>query len=415
MRFCFFTLGTRGDVQPYVALAQRAIQQGHSAVVCTGASFSDFVRGHGVEFVPVASDLMAMLDTEEGQMVYHEALKHPIRTKRYVSEVVNPAFRKTLDQFYKAAQGSDLIVYHPKAFGAPDIAETLGIRCVNLPPIPATYPIIEFPNPALVTTRNLGPRLNKLTYTLMKQAESASIKEVNDFRVKTLGLPKRKTGAYTYVAGGREIPIVYPLSPQLFPDVTSWQDKVYLAGFFFLDGAAESLDPQAREFVEAGSPPVVVSFSSLPLKDPAGFGQMLRDALQRSGNRAVVLLGSSGMSFPHCPEILAIPGAPHSALFPLAKGILHHGGIGTLAAALKSGKPQLIMPFAVDQPFWAARMYRLGLAGAPLDEKKLTGEALAQAFLQFDSNEMISKAAEIGRAVAAEDGTGAALAYLENV
>ena len=82
MRIAIFTLGSRGDVQPYVALAKAAILKGHSAVICTGKSFQHFIEGNGVAFEAATSDLMAMLETEEGKMVFNDALKHPIKAQR---------------------------------------------------------------------------------------------------------------------------------------------------------------------------------------------------------------------------------------------------------------------------------------------------------------------------------------------
>ena len=165
MRVCIMTLGSRGDVQPYVALGKELIKQGHAAVICTGGSFQKLIEENGVEFKETASDLMAIAQTPEGKAI----LEHPIRNMRlalrYSKEVINPAYRKTLDDFYNAAKGADMIVYHPKALGAVDIALSLRIPCVSMPPVPITFPASEFANLAL-THKNLGPVLNKLSYII---------------------------------------------------------------------------------------------------------------------------------------------------------------------------------------------------------------------------------------------------------
>lgn len=415
MRIAIFTLGSRGDVQPYIALGKEAIKRGHSAIICTGRTFEQLIRINGVEFREAASDLMAMLKTEEGQMVFNNAAKHPLKTKKYLSEVVNPAFRKTLDQFWETAQGADLIVYHPKAFGTPDMALALGIPCVSMPPVPITYPIEEFPNLAIAPTKSFGKKLNKLTYNIMAMAESASIKEVNDFREKTLKLPKRKAGIYTFKINEQHIPIIYPISNHLFEDVKSWENKVFLPGFFYLDTEEEELNKEILSFIEAGDSPIIVSFSSMPLKDPITFKNILVEALAKTNNRAIVLTGESGLIFESSKNILAIESAPHTLLFPYGKGIVHHGGVGTMAATLKSGKPQFIIPFSVDQPFWANRLYNNGYSLKPIKEKELTVENLSNSFLKMDSDEVIAKAKDIQKRIENENGAKKAVMYLEDI
>lgn len=414
MRIAIFTLGTRGDVQPYVALAKQAIAKGHRAIICTGNYFKEFILEEGIEFQETASDLMAMLETEAGQMVFNHALKHPFKTKKFVDDVVNPAFRKTLDQFWQGAQGADVIIYHPKAFGAPDIAKALGIPCIHLPPVPTAYPIEEFPNLVLSSTGNFGKTINKWTYTIMKQAESTSIKEVNDFREKTLHLPKRKTGLYTFEIDGERIPIIYPLSSTLFEDVTSWEGHVKLPGFFFLE-TEEKLDPELETFIEAGPAPIIISFGSMALKNPEVFKKNLLVALAEYDNRAVILTGNTGMSFEGNEQIFATKGAPHLQLFPLGKGIIHHGGVGTMAAALSSGKPQLIIPFGVDQPFWAKRLFERGYSVKAIKEKDITVDLLVERMNEMESDQLKKRAAQISRAIKEEQGLDKAVAYIEKI
>lgn len=415
MRIAILTLGTRGDVQPYVALAKEAIKQGHSALICTGKSFEKLITENGIEFAQTQTDLMAMLESEEGKMIMNGALKHPLKTKKYLDTIVNPAFRRTLDQFWQAVQGSDLILYHPKAFGAVDMAQVLKIPCVSMPPVPITYPIEEFPNLAISPTRNLGSKINKWTYTIMAKAESASIKQVNDFRQNTLKLPQRKAGEYTFKVDGKDIPIIYPISRALLQDVKSWEDKVYLPGFFYLDMLNERLDEKIKNFIDSGKPPIIISFSSMPLKNPSKFKDKLIEALKNTNNRGIVLTGISGLHFENSEDILAVKGAPHNLLFPFAKGIVHHGGVGTMAATLQSGKPQLIIPFSVDQPFWANRLYKMGYALKPIVEKTLTVKDLEDRFIEMDEETNIRKAKEIGNIINKENGTSDALKYLETI
>ena len=384
MRIAFLTLGTRGDVQPYLALAKELVRQGHSAVVCTSESFRDLIEAASVEYRRAALDLMHLSSTEEGRRV----LESPWKNLRL-------AWKMT----------------HPKAFAVPDIAMHLNIPCISMPPIPTTYPITEFSCLAVFGGRNFGARINRLSYALNAKAEHTYIKEINDFRVRTLGLGKRSAGQYTYHMDEEKIPIVYPVSKYLFEDVSSWNGHVQLPGFFFLQ-SRETLPEEAADFLANGAKPIVVAFGSMPLKHPARFMEILSGALNRTGSRAIIVSGNTGIRPSGSAPILVIKQAPYTELFRRAKAVVHHGGAGTTAAAIAGGVPQFIMPFAVDQPFWAARVYRRGISPPPAAESSLTEETLAKIFLSFDDAALIERAALLGERINAENGTENAAAYL---
>ena len=403
MRVCIMTLGSRGDVQPYVALGKELIKKGHTAVICTGGSFRQFVEENGVEFQETASDLMAIAETPEGKAILEHPVKNMRLALRYSKEVINPAYRKTLDDFYAAAKGADMIVYHPKALGAVDMALSLSIPCVSMPPVPIIFPVSEFPNFSL-THKDLGPVLNRLSYKVNEKAESSQIEEINDFREKTLRLPKRRAGIYSYTDGTNSIPIVYPISPRLFPEVKSWDGYVFLSGFLTLE-TDEKLSEELISFLKDGEKPIVVSFSSRPLSEPARFMSKLTQALEKTGDRAVILTGNSGMAGSNNSTCFFARSAPHGRLFPHAKAVVHHGGVGTMAAALMAGVPQQIITFSVDQPFWAERLYKLGYGLKPLREKALSANDLVSAFQQLNDPEVQAKAKQIGEEINAEKET----------
>ncbi|HYE81934.1 MAG TPA: glycosyltransferase [Clostridia bacterium] len=415
MRVTFLTLGTRGDVQPYLALAKELIKNGHEALVCTGGSFKKFIQENGVEFYEAAADLMAMLESEEGRKVFNGGSFNIFKMLRYAKEVITPAYRKSMSDFLEASKGSDIIVYHPKALGAADIAEHLRILCISMPPVPILFPITEFPNFVIASKRNLGPVLNKLTYKATALAESSYMKDINEFRKDSLKLPERKAGELTFKVNDRDIPIIYPISPYIFREVESWKDRVYVSGFFFMDIGETKLDEKLEDFIIKGRKPIVVSFSSMPLKNPEVFKEKLVKALKETGNRAVILTGTSGMSFDNEENIFAVEKAPHRLIFRQAKGIIHHGGAGTMSEALLSGAPQLIMPFTTDQPFWAYQLYSKGYTMKPLKEKNLEISDLVKAFKEMDSVKYIEKAKAIQSKIEKENGLQNAVKYIEKV
>lgn len=415
MKVVFLTVGSRGDVQPYVALAKELIKNGHEALVCTGSSFKRFIQENGVGFHEATADLMAILESEEGKKVFNGGHYNILKMLKYAKAVITPAYRKSMDDFLDASKGSDLIIYHPKALGAVDIAEYLNVPCIGMPPIPIVYPITDFPNIAISSKRNFGPFLNKLSYKATSLGEASYMKDINDFRKKSLLLSKRKAGAFAFKVNGKDIPIIYPISPFLFKGVDSWKDKVFLSGFFFLNLGEVKLNDELENFLKSGEKPIVVSFSSMPLKNPRLFKEKLIKAFKETGNRAVVLTGTSGMTFDNEENICIVNQAPHRLIFRKAKGIIHHGGVGTMSEALLSGAPQLIIPFAVDQPFWAHRLYSKGYTISPLREKNLETSDLVKALKEMENDRNIRKAEEIKNIIESEKGLENAVKYIERV
>ncbi|WMJ86963.1 glycosyltransferase [Anaerocolumna sp. MB42-C2] len=411
MNILFLCLGTRGDVQPYVAIGKTAKEFGHKVTICTGRSFENFVRINGLEFTECSLDLLAILQTPEGKQVFEDGMKHPVKAMQYARKVINPLYRKAMTEFYEACQTNDVIIYHPKAFGAVDIAEKLGILCISMPPVPIIYPITEFPNLA-ISTKNLGGTINKLTYQLTNSgAESNNIKDINEFREKVLHLGRRKSGEYMIKRNGYPLPIIYPISPSLFTDIKEFREKVYLSGFPVLEDGG-TLDEETEEFLKYGKQPIIVTFSSMPLKDSQSFMKKVVASLSESGNRGIIITGNSGIKMSSSESLMIKEFLPHDAVFKRAKGILHHGGVGTMAAALRSGRPQVIMPFNVDQPFWAKRLYNLGYSLKPLKESDSEKEFVNR-FIAMDNKDIILQSEKIAAIINQEKANEKAVGYIE--
>ncbi|MED3863179.1 glycosyltransferase [Priestia megaterium] len=175
------------------------------------------------------------------------------------------------------------------------------------------------------------------------------------------------------------------------------------------------LPHEIENFLEKGKKLIVVSFSSMPLKSPSIFKQKLVQALKETDNRAIVLTGTSGMKFNQQENILAVKDASHRLLFKRAKGIIHHGGVGTMSEALLSGVPQIIIPFTVDQPFWANLLYKKGYSLKPLQEKNLQVFELVQALEQVENKEYIENAQQIKSIIQSENGLYQAVKHIESV
>ena len=411
MKVCFLTLGSLGDVQPYIVLAKKLVSIGHCAIICTSKSFKVLIEESGIEFHEASLDLMSLTQTEEGKAVLESPLKHFRLALKMSKDIIKPGFRKTFDDFLYASKSSDIIVYHPKAFVAVDIAEKLEIPCVSMPPIPITYPISEFPCIAISSSKNFGSYLNKLSYRFSSKAESSYIKEINDFRIKSLQLKRRKSGDYFLYQRGNLIPTIYPISKKLFSDVKSW-NEIEVTGFLF-DSVKKDLSNELSDFLNNNPKPIAISFSSMPLKNPNKFIEMLNLSLKESENKAILLAGNSGIDFKGNENLYVIKQVPHGILFPRCKAVIHHGGVGTTAAAISAGIPQLIIPFSADQPFWANRMYKLGVALKPIKEKELTIDKFKEIFSQFEDKDLNNSAKELSDIINSENGLDNAIIFLE--
>lgn len=414
MKVVFLTLGTRGDVQPYVALGKALIKSGQEAVVCTGKSFQGFVEQHGVSFYPAEIDFMEILKTPEGKAMFHGG-GNLLKMKRFLKEVIMPGYQRTMNDFLEASKDADLIIYHPKALAATDIAEFRKIPCICMPPVPIIVPISEFPSMAISASKNFGPTWNRLTYKISAFGLASFMKMINQFRREELKLPKRKVTENYLDINGKSIPVVYPISASLFQDVTSWKDKVYLPGFFYLDNEEETLDEKIQNFLSKGTKPIVISFSSMPLKEPNGFLEMIKKVVDKTGERVILITGSSGIEVMESDNILMVQQISHRLIFPVAKGIIHHGGIGTVAEALRSGRPQLIIPFSVDQPFWAQRLYKQGYALKPIRENELTLDLFMEVIKDMKAGKTLDKMQSIQSELNQENGTKNMVLFIENL
>ncbi|MCI3918715.1 glycosyltransferase [Paenibacillus sp. TRM 82003] len=424
MRIRMLTLGTRGDVQPFVALGVELRRRGHDVAVCTAVNFEGFVRGHGVDFVPIRADFLKFTQSEEGKKMLGG---NPLEIMKNMKKLIYPMMETMLEDSWTAARDADVLIYHPKAFGGYDLAEKLDIPAFPAHPIPIIAPTGGLTNPALpVSTDNRW--LNRRSYEVNRLLLGSFMGMINRWRRETLGLAGRRSVFTNDLrVRGRELPVLYGCSPAVVPFDPEWEGRVCMKGFWFLPergggrGAgqpgSEWTPPEALErFLAAGDAPIVVSFSSMPLKDPERTLGMLREGLALAGRRGVVLTGWSGMraAGDAGDDVLCLEEAPHDWLFPRAAGVIHHGGAGTTAAALRAGVPMTICPFSADQPFWARRMLALGVSPAPLPEKAMSAPAFAARIAEMTGEASLRlRAEEIAASLASENGVAATADFVE--
>lgn len=403
MKITILTVGTRGDVQPYVALGVGLRAAGHTVTIGTSARFNTFITERGLQHAPLTLDSMEMMQTHAGRAaVSGKGLISLIRQMR-------PIMRKMLDEGWAAAQGADAIISNPKALSGYHVAEKLGVPAFIAHPVPVLAPTRAFAVPALPVS-NLGGLLNRLSYSLVTSTSRGPFGGmVNQWRRDVLGLPPTRS---EYVLNGAQIPLLYGFSPQVVAPPADWGEHVHVTGYWFLDHPATwQPDPKLVRFLAAGPAPVYIGFGSMASNDATRTSHIVLEAIQRAGVRAVLATGVGGLIAEHVPDnVFLLEEAPHDWLFPRMGAIVHHGGAGTTAAAFRAGKPQLVCPFFSDQPFWGQRVAALGVGPQPIKQKKLSVDQLAQALSSLTQDQVMRiSAAELGAKIRAEDGVARAV------
>lgn len=409
MRIALLTLGSRGDVQPFVALGSRLLRAGYDVTLVAPAQFADFATEHDLDFAPLDRRFLEMMD----QSAVKDFIDDGSGKLRGV-RMAMPILAQTVRDSWAGAKNADAIVYHLKILAGYHIAEKLGIPAFMAMPLPI-YPTSAFPNPVLGS--NVPAALNRLTYAVNSAGKSPMMGMINKWRQEELGLPPRgRFASEATLPDGRPLPVLHAYSPTVVPVPDDWPPHVSATGYWFLDGHDEWEPPAAlTAFLNDGPPPVYVGFGSMVTKDPAGKLATIVEALRLAGRRGVVAAGWAGMHAANLPNsIHLLKEAPHEWLFPRMSAVVHHGGAGTTAAGLRAGRPTVVAPFFGDQPFWGRRVHALGVGPEPVPQKRMTPEKLAAAILEAETDTtMRARAVAIGEQIRAEDGTGRAVDFIE--
>jgi sterol 3beta-glucosyltransferase len=401
------TFGTRGDIQPFIALGKGLEAAGYDVAVCTSEGYKAFVEEHGLRYIFMDNELLQLSQEALGQT-------SGIGGTFKIIKKMGPAIRRSMVDEWSAAQAfqPDLILYHPKCLGSLHVAEKLRIPAVMSLPLPFYTPTREFPVPFLSNVQ-LGGWVNRLTYRLIGLSTVMHAGTINDFRTKSLGMaPVGRLADLLVRSDGTPVTVLYPYSPHVLPVPNDFPPHVHVTGYWFLDRPADwQPEPELLRFLRAGPPPVYIGFGSIGASKGEERARIVLDALQKSGQRGVLASGWGGLKASGLPpSVYMLESAPHDWLFPQVAAVVHHGGAGTTAAGLRAGKPTIISPFMADQPFWGNLVYQLGVGPKPIPQKRLTEGGLAEAIRTAVQDEtMKRRAAELGEQIRAEDGVARAV------
>lgn len=389
------TAGTRGDVEPFAALARHAVARGHEVLL---ALPDDADAPEGVDTVALGLDARRVL-SPAGRTPW--ALAHHLRRE------VRPAMRRMLATAVRetVAFEPDVVVHHPLILSAPMAADALGVPRVLVEFAPVATPSERFPAAGGPTaTRDLGA-YNRHTYAVPRSAARLFEADVARAAAELPG-GRRPAGRSPSRA------TLMAVSPALLPRPDDWPERVHQTGAWFSESSA-SPDPAVAEFL-AGGPFLVASFGSMATGDASARGDAIVSAARAHGLRVLLVTGWGGLALPaesRGSDVLAVRAAPFDAVLPGAALAVHHGGAGTSHAVARAGVPAVVVPVTADQPFWAAQLHRQGLAAAPVALRRLSGGILVPAMT--DALSRRERAAEVGRLMRTEHGVQRALDALE--
>lgn len=400
MRLVIVTFGTEGDARPLAALGHALVQHGHAVLLTGEARTLDTARALGVPAAALSGDIRQLFATAGA----HGGR----RIAKAMLALMNTHAAAWLREVQAAAQGCDAVVVSGLAsFAGLSVAERLGIPAIGAGMFPLT-PTREFPSP-LLPPRWMPAWFNRASMAMTNQMLWRGCRQaLNHARAEVLGLSPRR-------ALWTEHAMLYGISPTLLPRPADWPANATLCGQWVPPLAGGYSPPPAlAEFLAAGDAPIYAGFGSMTGIDMPAMLAAFVKALD--GRRVVFWPGWNGIGGVRLPgNVHCIEATPHDWLFPRMAAIVHHGGSGTTHSAARAGKPSIVMPFAGDQPFWAERLYRLGIAPPAVPTAHPDARRLAAAFDFARRGDVIARAAEVGRAMAREDGLATAVARIDEL
>jgi sterol 3beta-glucosyltransferase len=416
MRITILAAGSRGDVQPYVALGMGLQQAGHEVRLVASSDFEAFIESRGLGFFSAGVDMRRLLQAEEARATL-AAERSTLRGLWQTFREWQPAIERIQECMWQASQEAQAIVFSTLGMGAYHIAERLRLPCCWALTFPMFGRTRTRPNP-LLPALPLGGGYNLLTHIFVERFWQQLVgRAYNSWRQAQLDLPLIPLRRWPYTQlHGQPVPLLYSYSPAVVPRPPDWSEHAHVTGYWFLDHSPDWRPPaDLLGFLESGPPPVYVGFGSMNTRDPEGTSRIVLDALKRSGQRGVIAMGWGGLSQLALPDqVLVVESVPHDWLFPRMAAVVHHGGAGTTGAGLRSGVPTIVIPFAGDQPFWARRVKALGVGPDPIPRSHLTADRLADAISVAVMSEPIRRrAARLGQIIRAEDGVGNAVRVLD--
>jgi sterol 3beta-glucosyltransferase len=415
MTIAIVASGSRGDVQPYIALARGLVRAGYPVRLLTSDDFRPLVEEAGVPFFSTGVSVAAIAQsdalrgaTERGNFfVIMRRMQREMRRHAKTQAALLPDILK----------GCDVLIAGMAGLGGPfTLAEHMQIPIVQAYLFPMT-PTRTLASP-LTPDLPLGWLTNRPSYVLLRQMIWQSVRTGDLATRQMLGVPPAPLFGPYQQLGRMNTPVLYGFSSSVLPRPADWPANHAVTGYWFLDAAPGwAPDAALADFLADGPPPVYIGFGSMSSRDPGAAGRVMLDALRMTGQRGLIAGGWGGLAPDDLPPTVRVVGSvPHYWLFPRVATVVHHGGAGTTAAGFRAGIPQVLVPHMGDQAFWASRVHRLGSGPPAVPRRQLDADSLARAIdTALADARMRVVASALGQQVRAEDGVAQAITHIQHL
>lgn len=419
-RIVLATSGSFGDLHPYLAIGLGLKNRGYDVTIASAGTYHAKVTGEGLRFHAIRPDIAPSLYDRD---VFRHANDLRNGAQYLIKELVLPHIAEMYDDLLDVCDGADLLLIHPILFAAPVAAEKLKLKWMSVALAPSTFvsvydPPVLPPFPWLHHLRHFGPWPTRLVFELFRKITRPWMRPVDDLR-RRVGVPPAERHP---LQDGMMSPFgtLACFSSIFGKPQPDWPVNTQITGFPFYDRRAphEHMEPDLREFLERGEPPVVFTLGSSAVIDPGSFYRDSFEAIAQLGRRAVFLTGGDPANRPlgqlH-PAVFFSEYAPYSELFPKCAAVVHQGGVGTIAQGLRAGVPMLVVPFMHDQPDNAFRVQRLGVARVLARHSYNSEGAAAELNTLLNDRRYASNAQAAAAQILAEDGVAQACQAIESV
>jgi sterol 3beta-glucosyltransferase len=406
MNIAVCTLGSRGDVQPFLVLGEFLAKNGHRVKVSSAHMYTSLAESYDVTYVSFKGDYGALVDSEAMKRVIG---RNPFHMKKKLKELVYPLIENSLETFFQLSKWADVVVYHPKT-----LVDSFGYlfpeKLVKASVVPVFTPTGEFASPIL-SFLPIPPFLNKFTYNVTNAFFYSVKTPIRNFSTchnlkKTFRL--------------LSTPLIYGISPAMLAKPADYPADHHYTGFWFDDRRFERVHSSVLSFLNTKRKKLIITFGSMPYRSNISINRFISALLERVDAHILVVKawGLRGREIDQHESVMAIDSAPFSKLFPLADAVVHHGGAGTTAVALRSGVPMMITPVLYpfgDQMFWGKQVHKLGLGVKPIPLKRLKVKNFVDSVTELLDNDYSRQTLAMKKQISDEDGLQGALQIIERI
>jgi sterol 3beta-glucosyltransferase len=408
-------LGSRGDIQPLLALSLGLRAAGYTVRFAAPQDFENWVRSLGLDYVRLTGNSSGFFSGAAG-MALRDRIKDKAAFQRFFEDYLGTYLNKLFRACWEASQDTDAIFCWPWTRVGPSLAERLRVPLFVVSPNPVLHlPTSSFANPFQGPgALPLGPLYNRLSWLWATPFTRIGQRQVDAWRKQTLGLeplPWRED-----LRRLRRLPHLFGYSPAVLPKPWDWGRHIHVTGYWFLDQEVDYRPPADLEaFLAAGEPPVAIGFSSQVGKDSKRITAEVVEGLRRSGQRGLFISGWGGVKGMELPEhVHRVDTVPYDWLLPRISAMVHQGGSGSVAAVLRAGVPSFAVPFGYEQALWGQRIAKLGVGIAPLAPERLNAHSLAGALKRLSGDTGLHpRALELAERIKAEQGLRKAVDIIE--